>query len=78
MVEPLPMILAFEEAKKKNQQTKHRAMPMLQYCRLSLVPRSGAVGIAGSCVGLQNKTGQPAYRPRRLMQVPVLSGCGIL
>ena len=36
-----------------------------------------AVANAGSCVGPQNKIGHLAHRHRRLMQVPVLSACGI-
>ena len=36
-----------------------------------------AVTNTDSFVGLQNKTGNPTCRHRRLMQVPVLSACGI-
>ena len=36
-----------------------------------------AVPDTSSCVGPQNKTGHPAHRYRQLMQVPVLSACGI-
>ena len=31
----------------------------------------------GSCVGPQNKIGHPAHHYRQLMQVPVLSACGL-
>ena len=36
-----------------------------------------AVANTGSYVGPQNKIGLPAHRDRQLMQVPVLSACGI-
>ena len=37
-----------------------------------------AVANTSSCVDPQNKIGHPAYRYRQLVQVPVLSACGIL
>ena len=36
-----------------------------------------AVANTHSCVGLQKKIGHPAHHHRQLMQVPVLSACGI-
>ena len=36
-----------------------------------------AVANTGSCVGLQNKIGHPAFRYTQLMQVPVFSACEI-
>ena len=35
------------------------------------------LAVALACVGLQNKIGHPAHYYRQLIQVPVLSACGI-